>query len=87
MIVRVFQAKALPGKAAELEQEIEHGSTALVEAQQGVVTYFAGRPIGSASDEFVMITVWEDLAAVKAFAGETHAISAMFGYIIQTDLM
>ena len=69
MIVRVFRAKVRPGKAAELEQEIKYGSVSLVEAQQGVVTYFAGRPKGSNHDEFVMITIWENLAAVKAFAG------------------
>ncbi len=69
MIARVFRAKALPGKEGELEQEIRQGSVSLVKDRKGLVTYYAGRPIGRTGDEFVMITIWKELATVKAFAG------------------
>ena len=70
MIVRVFRARARPGREAEFEESLAQRSIPLVESQKGVRSYFAGRPAGSASDEFVMITIWEDLASLKAFAGD-----------------
>jgi hypothetical protein len=41
----------------------------LVEAQQNFLTYYAGRAIGSQTNDFVMITIWNNLEAVKEFAG------------------
>lgn len=41
----------------------------LVKAQPGMVGFYSGRPMGAASDEFVMVTVWDNLASLQAFAG------------------
>lgn len=42
-------------------------STALLEAQEGLLGYFAGRPLSE--HEFVMISLWRDPEAVERFAG------------------
>lgn len=42
----------------------------LVRAQPGLVSVAVGRPPAAAHSEFVMITVWRDLDALKGFAGE-----------------
>ncbi len=70
MIARVFRAKVRPGKQAEFQQKVEQLSIPLVKAQKGMLAYYPGKPLDPASDEFVMVTLWEDLGALKAFAGE-----------------
>ncbi len=76
MIVRVFRARVRPGKAAEFERLHRTQSLDLVRSQPGLVTWYAGRPVGSNRDEFVLVTIWRDLEALRAFAGDQidHAI-------------
>ena len=45
-------------------------SILLVEAQKGLLARYLGKPTGSSPDEFVMVSVWEDLASLQAFVGE-----------------
>jgi quinol monooxygenase YgiN len=70
-IVRVFRARPKPGMAATLEQRLREDVIPEVAAAAGLVSYQAGRPHG-ATGEFLMITVWDDLAAVRAFAGDDY---------------
>lgn len=70
MIVRVFRAKTHPGKEAEFEQKVRELSIPLVKRQSGMVMYFAGNPLDSDSQEFVMVTLWNSTADLKCFAGE-----------------
>jgi len=68
-IVRVFRARPKPGKAAELEAQMREHAIPGVAAAEGLVSYTAGTPHG-ATGEFLMVSVWEDLNAVRAFAGD-----------------
>ena len=70
MIVRVFRAKTHPGKQTAFKQKVEELSIPLVSAQSGMVAYFAGKPVDTDSDEFVMVTIWNSLADLKSFAGD-----------------
>ncbi len=70
MIVRVFRARVRPGKQAEFEALVKKLSIPLVMRQKGLVSFYSGRPLGRSKDEFVMVTVWRDLASVKAFVGD-----------------
>lgn len=70
MIVRVFRARVRPGKHTEFETLVTRRSIPLVKKQKGLVAFYSGRPTGSSMDEFVMVTVWRDLASVKAFVGD-----------------
>ena len=69
MIVRVFRARVRSGKAGEFETLVRRLSIPLVRKQEGLVAFYSGRPTGASTDEFVMVTVWRDLASLKAFAG------------------
>ncbi|HLW51598.1 MAG TPA: antibiotic biosynthesis monooxygenase family protein [Candidatus Angelobacter sp.] len=70
MIVRVFRALVHPGKQAEFEAKVRELSIPLVKAQRGLVAFYSGRPLESNPEEFAMVTLWESLAHLKAFAGE-----------------
>jgi hypothetical protein len=35
-----------------------------------MVAYYAGKPVDTDSDEFVMVTIWNCLADLKSFAGD-----------------
>ena len=70
MIVRVFRARVRPGKHQDFEQKVRELSIPLVRSQRGLVAYFAGKPMSSNPDEFTMVTVWADLEALQAFAGQ-----------------
>jgi len=54
---------------SEFEAKVRELSIFLVEAQKDMVAFYSGRPMDSASDEFVMVTVWDSLASLQAFAG------------------
>ncbi len=69
MIVRVFRARVRSGKEAEFESMVRSLSIPLVRKQTGLVAFYSGRPTGASTDEFVMVSIWRDLASLKAFAG------------------
>lgn len=70
MIIRVFRARVRTGQAAEFKQQVREVSVPLVRAQKGMLMYLAGEPLPSETDEFVMVTLWDNLDSLKAFAGE-----------------
>ncbi len=70
MIVRIFRARVRAGQLVEFQRRVEQLSIPLVKGQKGMLMYYAGKPMDSGPGEFVMVTVWEDLASLKAFAGE-----------------
>lgn len=69
MIIRVFRARVREGSEADFQEKVNLLSIPLVKGQKGMIEYYAGRSMGSPSNEFLMVTVWEDLASLKAFAG------------------
>jgi quinol monooxygenase YgiN len=77
-IVRVFRARAKPGLVEALEQRLRDDVLPEVAATPGLIAYHAGVPHGD-SREFLMVTVWEDLDAVEAFAGEDYTQAVLYG--------
>ncbi len=77
-IIRVFRARAKPGLVEALEQRLREEAVPGVAAADGLVAYHAGRPHGDSRD-FLMITVWKDLVAVHAFAGENYEHPVLYG--------
>jgi quinol monooxygenase YgiN len=70
MIIRVFRARVHAGKAEEFRQFFLEKALPLVRAQPGLARADIGWPIAPTTDEFLMITVWRDLEAVKNVAGD-----------------
>ena len=70
MIIRVFRARAYPDKVQEFERFFLDKALPMVKAQRGLVSVTVGTPLEPTSNEFVMVMIWDDISAVKAFAGE-----------------
>jgi quinol monooxygenase YgiN len=77
-IVRVFRALAKPGAVEALAQRLRGDVIPEVAAAPGLVAYHAGVPRGD-SREFLMVTVFEDLDAVRAFAGDDYERPVLYG--------
>jgi heme-degrading monooxygenase HmoA len=70
MIIRVFRARPKPGAFEELIRIAEEVSIPFVDSQPGLIARYTGRGAGATGEELVMITVWEDLSAMKNMTGE-----------------
>lgn len=70
MIIRVFRAHVHDGKQAEFERFFLTRALPMVQSHAGVVSVTVGRPLATSPDEFLMISVWRDLDALRGFAGE-----------------
>jgi quinol monooxygenase YgiN len=70
MILRVFRAFTQDGKQEAFREFFENTALPLVQGQPGCVSVQIGLPRPETPDEFVMIMVWRDIAALKNFVGE-----------------
>lgn len=48
---------------------VQEQSIPWLEKSDGMLGYFPGEPFGENEREFLMITLWRDLASLEAFAG------------------
>ena len=70
MIVRVFRVTVPADLHAEFEPKFETVSLSAVAQAPGCLRVVIGRPISDSAGEYVMVSEWEDIASLKAFAGE-----------------
>ncbi len=70
MISRVFKAKITEGRFADFEANFRRIALPLIRSHGGLLSLSAGRVNGSSDHDFMLVTNWESLAQVKAFAGE-----------------
>jgi hypothetical protein len=67
MIIRVFRARTKPGhtgaELARMAKEVTIPSS--LEGERGLLARYAGTGLGETGEEFTVITVWEDLNALK----------------------
>lgn len=77
MIIRVFRATVKQGKEADFEAKARALSVPLVKGQRGLVTFLPGKPLRSGEREFVMITVWESIESLQAFAGTDYSAAVI----------
>jgi quinol monooxygenase YgiN len=69
-IIRIFKARARPGKERELAQKLATTSAGLVKDKPGLLGYFAGRPGQETSRDFLFITMWRHLEGMKELYGD-----------------
>ena len=69
MILRIFRVRVREGRAAEFKRMVQEQSIPWLERSDGMLGYFPGEPMDYSSHEFVMVTLWRDIEALKAFAG------------------
>jgi heme-degrading monooxygenase HmoA len=70
VIIRVFRPTIHPGKEAEFEAFLRETAVPLVSQQSGRVAQHVGRPREPSSTEYLYVTVWDDVASIRAFAGD-----------------
>ena len=72
MIMRIFQVTTQPGKEAEFGKFFHETAIPLMLRTPGLVDVIPGAPRAESPDEFCMVMIWKDLAALKAFVGEDY---------------
>lgn len=70
MILRVFTVTVHDGKTDEFEDFFLNIALPLVKSQIGLRSVVAGRPRQDEPNTFCMTMVWEDVEAIKGFAGD-----------------
>ena len=68
MIIRVARAKISDGKVEEFKEKIEKLWIPWLSTQDGVLGYYPG--IDSKTREFLMISLWKNMEALRAIGGE-----------------
>jgi quinol monooxygenase YgiN len=76
-ILRMFKARAHPGREAALAETLATTSAELVRHQSGLLSFLASGPANDAERDFVFITIWRDAAALKAFFGREWSVSLL----------
>jgi len=71
-VVRIFRARVRPGRQAELADLVRELSIPNLSQSDGLLAYYPGAPLGDA-EEFSMVSIWRDLGAVRAYAGNDWA--------------
>ena len=69
-ILRVFEARAKPGCADSLAKKLATTSVDVVRNQPGNQGHFFGKSVTGEDDDFVFVSVWRDLNAVKTRFGD-----------------
>lgn len=76
-VLRVFEARAKPGHAGELLEKFASTSSGVVTGEPGNRGYIFGRAMEGDGHVVLFISVWRDLAAIKARFGEDWQVSYM----------
>jgi quinol monooxygenase YgiN len=69
VIVRVFRVRVHPGKEDDFERFVTETGIPTVKAQAGCSHVTVGQSRWSEKPEFVVVTHWESVEALRAFAG------------------
>jgi heme-degrading monooxygenase HmoA len=70
VITRVFRGQVQPGKQDEFRRVLEERGIPHFRQHAGFLGAHVGLPTEASPDEFLVITMWEDLDALRTFAGE-----------------
>ncbi len=68
-VMRLFEARAKPGRGDALAQKLATTSVEVVRDKPGNEGYFFGQSAAGEHDVFLFASIWKDLDAVKARFG------------------
>lgn len=67
MIIRVYRAKAVASRETEVANTLRD-TTPLIAAAHGCLRAEAGRRLVERTEEFVVVSLWRDMAAIQMFS-------------------
>ena len=67
MIIRVYRARAVPSKEAQVANVLRE-TTPLIAAAEGCLRADSARRLVERTEEFVVVSLWRDTAAIQAFS-------------------
>jgi heme-degrading monooxygenase HmoA len=70
LIIRIFRLRARRGRAADLERVVRERGVPNIARRDGLVSLFLGRPDDGDDHDLVLVSVWRDIEAIRAFKGE-----------------
>ena len=70
-ILRVFEARAKPGKSDELKRKFSDTSIAVVDGKPGNIGYLFGENLSTDDADLVFISVWDSMDSIKSRFGES----------------
>ena len=70
MITRIFRVQVYKEHISAFESDYKNISIPLVKSQKGLISVETGFPLENDSNEYVMISHWKDIEALKSFVGE-----------------
>jgi DNA-binding winged helix-turn-helix (wHTH) protein/heme-degrading monooxygenase HmoA len=73
VIVRVFRGQVHPGRQREFERHLRERGIPDFRAQPGCEAVHVGVPTPESPDEFLVVSVWRDIDALRRWAGTTWA--------------
>jgi heme-degrading monooxygenase HmoA len=69
LIIRVFRTKVKPGTHKQYEALIQERVVPLMLRAPGLISLHIGCPLDDPPEEFLLMSVWQDLASMRAFVG------------------
>lgn len=70
MILRIFRVRARPGCASALERVVRERGVPNIARREGLLSLFVGRPDDGDDRDLVLVSVWRDEEALRAFKGD-----------------
>jgi DNA-binding winged helix-turn-helix (wHTH) protein/heme-degrading monooxygenase HmoA len=70
VIIRVFRGVVQPGKEKDFLKVLHGEGIPHLRSQRGMLGVHVGMPTEASPSEFLVTTTWEDLDALRTFAGE-----------------
>jgi len=70
MIIRVFRARVHDNMQKKFEKFLRERGIPLLRKQTGILSIQIGTPVEHTPNEFLVISTWKDLDALKGFTGE-----------------
>jgi quinol monooxygenase YgiN len=70
MVIRLFRGRVKTENLKSLDKLLADVTLPLLQKWEGLVCYHVGRPMAPDANEFLVLTVWKDLQALKEFSGE-----------------
>lgn len=69
MIMRIFRVRVVPARRDDFRAFFLTVAKPMMEGTDGVETVHFGLPLPDSPDDFAIVMIWRDLAALEAFVG------------------